>query len=32
VLPTVDPAQPAYLPLYRLPAALVAPTVVFESD
>jgi Zinc carboxypeptidase len=32
VLPNVDPAQPAYLPLYRLPNALAAPTIVYESD
>jgi hypothetical protein len=32
MLPKADVAQPAYLPLYRLPSALAVPTVVYESD
>ncbi|HEV2042410.1 MAG TPA: M14 family metallocarboxypeptidase [Casimicrobiaceae bacterium] len=32
VLPKVDAAQAAFLPLYRLPNALMAPAVVYESN
>jgi Zinc carboxypeptidase len=32
MLPKVDATQPAFLPLYRMPNALVAPTVVYESN
>jgi hypothetical protein len=32
MLPKVDAAQPAFLPLYRLPNALAVPAVVYESD
>jgi Zinc carboxypeptidase len=32
MLPKVDAAQAVFLPLYRLPNALVAPAVVYESN
>ena len=32
MLPKVETMQPAFLPLYRLPNALAAPAVVYQSD